>query len=170
VRSFGLRATLSNCANNYGPRQHVEKFLPRQITNVLIGRRPRIYGSGRNVRDWIHVDDHNEALLRIVDDGRIGETYLIGADGELDNVTAVGMVLELMGEHADAFDLVEERSGHDLRYGIDSSKLRAELGWMPRHTDFESGLAETIDWYRRNEDWWRPVKDEVERRYEFVGQ
>lgn len=170
VRSFGLRATLSNCANNYGPRQHVEKFLPRQITNVLVGERPRLYGTGRNVRDWIHVDDHNEALLRIVDAGRIGETYLIGADGERDNLTVVGMILALMGEPADAFDLVGERAGHDLRYAIDATKLTTELGWTPRHTDFEAGLASTIDWYRRNEDWWRPVKDAVERRYALAGQ
>ena len=170
VRSFGVAATISNCSNNYGPYQHVEKFIPRQVTNLIDGVRPKLYGQGLNVRDWIHVDDHNAAVLLILDRGRIGETYLIGADGERDNVTVIRSILQLMGRPTDDFDHVVDRPGHDLRYAIDSSKLRAELGWQPRFSDFESGLADTIDWYRANEAWWRPQKAAVEARYAAQGQ
>ncbi|KAB7744823.1 dTDP-glucose 4,6-dehydratase [Nostocoides sp. F2B08] len=170
VRSFGVEATISNCSNNYGPRQHVEKFIPRQITNVLDGVRPRLYGAGLNVRDWIHVDDHNSAVWRILQDGRIGQTYLIGADGERSNKDVVETILTLMGEPADAYDHVTDRVGHDLRYAIDASLLRDELGWAPVYTDFTDGLAATIDWYRQNEAWWRPLKAETEARYAAKGQ
>ncbi len=169
-RSFGLRATLSNCSNNYGPYQHVEKFIPRQITNVLDGGRAKVYGQGRNVRDWIHVDDHNAAVLAIVERGEMGETYLIGADGERNNLQVVRAVLRLLGRDPDDFDQVTDRAGHDLRYAIDSSKLRAQLGWQPRFTDFESGLATTVDWYRANEAWWRPQKAATEAAYAAQGQ
>ncbi len=165
VRSFGVAATLSNCSNNYGPYQHVEKFIPRQITNVLTGARPKLYGTGSNVRDWIHVDDHNDAVWTIIDSGVLGETYLIGADGETDNRTVVETILEMLGEPIDAYDLVTDRPGHDMRYAIDSTRLRTELGWSPRFTDFRSGLAATIDWYRDNEAWWRPGKHGVESGY-----
>ncbi len=165
VRSFGIAATISNCSNNYGPRQHVEKFIPRQITEVLDGRRPRLYGDGRNVRDWIHVDDHNDAVWTIIDRGEPGETYLIGADGEVDNRTVVEEVLELMGRPRGDFEHVTDRPGHDRRYAIDASRLRRELGWEPRYRDFRSGLAATIEWYRANEAWWRPQKAAAEDRY-----
>jgi dTDP-glucose 4,6-dehydratase len=170
VRSFGVQATISNCSNNYGPYQHVEKFIPRQITNVIDGIRPKLYGAGLNVRDWIHVTDHNLAVLRILEAGRIGETYLIGADGELGNKTVIELILKLMGQPTDAYDHVNDRAGHDMRYAIDSSKLRTELGWAPIYGDFESGLAATIDWYRANEDWWRPVKQATEAKYAAAGQ
>lgn len=170
VRSFGVRATISNCSNNYGPRQHVEKFIPRQITNVLQGERPKLYGTGQNVRDWIHADDHSSAVLTILDRGHIGETYLVGADGEKNNIEVVELILTLMGQPKDAFDHVQDRPGHDLRYAIDSSKLRAELGWMPQFNDFEAGLAATIEWYRDNEAWWMPQKAETEAKYRSVGQ
>ncbi len=170
VRSFGVQATLSNCSNNYGPRQHVEKFIPRQITNVIDGIRPKLYGAGLNVRDWIHVDDHNAAVLRIIEAGRIGETYLIGADGEKDNKSVIELILGLMGQPADAYDHVIDRAGHDLRYAIDSTRLRTELGWQPQYRDFEAGLAATIDWYRANEGWWRPMKQATEAKYAAVGQ
>jgi dTDP-glucose 4,6-dehydratase len=170
VRSFGIHATLSNCSNNYGPYQHVEKFIPRQITNVLSGLRPKLYGAGENVRDWIHVDDHNAAVHLILERGRAGETYLIGADGEKNNREVLGLVLELTGQPADAFDSVTDRAGHDLRYAIDASKLRDELGWTPRYTDFRDGLAATVDWYRENEAWWRPLKGRVEAQYAAAGQ
>ena len=129
MRSFGVPATISNCSNNYGPYQHVEKFIPRQITNVLDGGRPKLYGAGRNVRDWIHADDHSAAVLLITERGRIGETYLIGADGEQNNQEVVETILELLGRPRDAYDHVTDRAGHDLRYAIDSTKLRTELGW-----------------------------------------
>ncbi|MCB0913398.1 MAG: dTDP-glucose 4,6-dehydratase [Propionibacteriaceae bacterium] len=170
VRSFGVRATISNCSNNYGPYQHVEKFIPRQITNVIDGIRPKLYGAGLNVRDWIHVTDHNLAVLRILEAGRIGETYLIGADGEKDNKSVIELILTLMGQPADAYDHVNDRPGHDMRYAIDSSKLRDELGWAPGYRDFESGLAATIEWYRANEAWWRPMKQATEARYAAAGQ
>ena len=170
VRSFGVQATISNCSNNYGPFQHVEKFIPRQITNVIDGERPKLYGAGLNVRDWIHVDDHNAAVLRIIEAGRIGETYLIGADGEESNKTVIETILRLMGHDVGDYVHVNDRPGHDLRYAIDSSKLRSELGWAPRYTSFEDGLAATIDWYRANEDWWRPMKAATEAKYERTGQ
>ncbi len=169
VRSFGVKATLSNCSNNYGPFQHVEKFIPRQITNVLTGVRPKLYGAGKNVRDWIHVEDHNSAVWRILESGEIGRTYLIGADGELDNLTVVRLILELMGKDADDFDHVSDRAGHDLRYAIDSSTLRDELGWEPRFTNFQQGLRATIDWYRDNRSWWAEGKNAVEARYREQG-
>ena len=165
VRSYNVAATLSNCSNNYGPYQHVEKFIPRQITNILTGRRPRLYGAGANVRDWIHVEDHNSAVWRILTDGEIGRTYLIGANGERDNLTVLRTILRLMDRADDDFDHVIDRAGHDLRYAIDPGPLREELGWTPRHTDFEEGLRATIAWYRDNESWWAPLKDAVEARY-----
>lgn len=169
-RSFGLRATISNCSNNYGPYQHIEKFIPRQITNILCGIRPKLYGSGKNVRDWIHTNDHSRAVWLILTEGKIGETYLIGADGEKDNVTVLEMILEAMGQPKDAYDLVKDRPGHDLRYAIDSTKLRTELGWKPEFTDFGTGLQHTIDWYTEHEDWWKAEKDAVEAKYAKNGQ
>jgi dTDP-glucose 4,6-dehydratase len=165
VRSYGLRATISNCSNNYGPWQHVEKFIPRQITEVLEGRRPRLYGDGRQVRDWIHVDDHSAALLAILDRGRIGETYLVGADGERSNGEVVRLMLRLMSRPDDDIDLVADRAGHDLRYAIEPGKLRRQLGWQPQHADFEAGLADTIDWYRSHRGWWAPHKQATEAAY-----
>ncbi|MFB4348242.1 dTDP-glucose 4,6-dehydratase [Microbacterium sp. CR_7] len=170
VRSFGVEATISNCSNNYGPYQHVEKFIPRQITNVLRGIRPKLYGAGENVRDWIHANDHSSAVLTILEKGRIGETYLIGADGERNNKEVVELILQEMGQPRDAYDHVTDRAGHDLRYAIDSTKLRTELGWSPQFADFESGLAATIAWYRDNESWWAPSKDRTEAFYASKGQ
>ena len=170
VRTYGVRATISNCSNNYGPRQHVEKFIPRQVTNVLGGVRPKLYGDGLNVRDWIHVDDHSSAVWAILTRGRIGETYLVGADGEKSNIDVLRAVLECMGEPADAFDRVRDRPGHDRRYAIDPSKLRRELGWRPEHADFAEGLAATVAWYRDNEAWWAPAKEAAEARYAAQGQ
>ena len=170
VRSFGLQATISNCSNNYGPYQHIEKFIPRQITNILSGIRPKLYGSGKNVRDWIHTNDHSRAVWKILTAGKIGETYLIGADGEKDNKEVLELILKMMGQPADAYDQVKDRPGHDLRYAIDATKLREELGWRPEFTDFESGLQHTIDWYTNHEDWWRAEKEAVEAKYAQNGQ
>jgi dTDP-glucose 4,6-dehydratase len=170
VRSFGIHATISNCSNNYGPYQHIEKFIPRQITNVLTGRRPKLYGRGANVRDWIHVEDHNSAVRRILEKGRIGQTYLIGAQGERDNLSVLRTLLKMMGRDPDDFDRVPDRAGHDLRYAIDPSLLCNELSWAPKHTDFEEGLRSTIDWYCANESWWRPLKDAAEARYAERGR
>jgi dTDP-glucose 4,6-dehydratase len=165
VRSFGLKATISNCSNNYGPYQHIEKFIPRQITNILAGIRPKLYGDGKNVRDWIHTEDHSSGVWTILTKGVIGETYLIGADGEKNNKEVLEEILTEMGQEATAYDRVTDRAGHDLRYAIDNTKLRTELGWAPKHTDFESGLKETIKWYTDNKDWWEAEKAAVEANY-----
>ena len=165
VRSFGINATLSNCSNNYGPYQHVEKFIPRQITNVLCGIVPKLYGSGHNVRDWIHASDHASAVQRIIESGQPGRTYLIGADGERNNLDVMKMILTLMDKEPNDFESVIDRPGHDLRYAIDAAPLRTELGWAPNYADFEAGLAQTIDWYRTHREWWEPVKAATEERY-----
>ena len=169
VRSFGVRATISNCSNNYGPWQHVEKFIPRQVTEVLAGRRPRVYGNGRQVRDWIHVDDHSSALLTILERGRIGETYLVGADGERTNLEVVRALLRLMGRPEDDLEMVADRAGHDQRYAIESGKLRLELGWQPRYGDLEAGLEQPLEWYRSHRDWWEPQKAATEAAYAAKG-
>ena len=169
-RTFGVRATISNCSNNYGPYQHVEKFIPRQITSILDGRRPKLYGDGRNVRDWIHTDDHSSAVWTILTKGVPGETYLIGADGERSNIDVLRAILTRMGRPADDFDWVRDRPGHDRRYAIDSTKLRRELGWEPERTDFSEGLDQTIAWYTENRAWWEPVKAATEARYKAQGQ
>jgi dTDP-glucose 4,6-dehydratase len=170
VRSFKVEATLSNCSNNYGPWQHVEKFIPRQITNILDGVRPKLYGDGLNVRDWLHVEDHCSAVLAVLESGRIGETYLIGADGEASNRKVVEALLVAMGRSADDYDLVTDRPGHDRRYAIDSSKLRSELGWQARYSDFDAGLSATVDWYREHESWWRKQKAAAEAKYAVLGR
>ena len=169
VRTFGVKATISNCSNNYGPRQHVEKFIPRQITNILCGLRPKLYGDGLNVRDWIHTEDHSSAVWEILTRGRIGETYLIGADGEKSNLEVLRAILKSMGKPEDDFDWVKDRPGHDRRYAIDSTKLRTELGWRPKHTDFSSGLKATIAWYARNAAWWHSAKEATETKYKKQG-
>jgi dTDP-glucose 4,6-dehydratase len=170
ARSFGVQATLSNCSNNYGPYQHVEKFIPRQITEVLEGRRPKLYGSGENVRDWIHTEDHSSAVLTILEKGKIGDTYMIGADGEKNNKEVVELILDTLGRDKNDYEHVNDRPGHDLRYAIDATKLRTELGWQPKYTDFVSGLADTVEWYKNNEDWWKPQKQETENKYKELGR
>ena len=169
-RTYGVEATISNCSNNYGPYQHIEKFIPRQITNILCGIRPKLYGDGRNVRDWIHTEDHSSAVWAILTQGRIGETYLIGADGERSNIDVLRAILAAMGKDADDFDWVKDRPGHDRRYAIDSTKLRRELGWSPKHTNFDEGLARTIQWYTDNPSWWQGAKEATEAKYRAQGQ
>jgi len=170
VRSFGVQATISNCSNNYGPYQHVEKVIPRQITNLLSGQKLRLYGSGENVRDWIHTEDHSAGILTILEKGKIGETYLVGADGERSNIEVFRLILELMGKDESWLEHVNDRPGHDLRYAIDATKLRDELGWRPQYTDFRAGLQATIDWYTQNQAWWQPQKAETEAKYKELGR
>jgi dTDP-glucose 4,6-dehydratase len=174
IRSFGIKATISNCSNNYGPYQHIEKFIPRQITNVLSGIKPKLYGTGEQVRDWIHVYDHNEAVHLILDKGKMGDTYIIGADNDhVNNKQVIEMILELMGKSKDDYEHVNDRPGHDMRYAMDSSKLRRELGWQPRFTDndgMHEGLKQTINWYDQHRDWWQAEKAEVEANYAKQGQ
>jgi dTDP-glucose 4,6-dehydratase len=168
-RTHGLKTTISNCSNNYGPYQHVEKFIPRQITNILAGIRPKLYGQGLAVRDWISVEDHCSAIWTILTRGRIGETYLVGANGEYNNIDVLRMILKLMGRDANDFDHVNDRPGGDKRYAIDATKLQTELSWEPKYTDFEEGLAATIDWYRAHESWWMPDKAGTEEKYRKQG-
>jgi dTDP-glucose 4,6-dehydratase len=170
IRTFKVQATISNCSNNYGPYQHVEKFIPRQITEVLEGRKPKLYGSGQNIRDWIHAEDHSSGVLAILENGKIGETFLIGADGEKSNKEVVELILEIMDKPKNDYEHVNDRPGHDLRYAIDSSKLRNELGWQPKYGDFREGLKQTIDWYKQNENWWKPQKVETEAKYTEIGR
>ena len=164
-KSFGIKATISNCSNNYGPYQHIEKFIPRQITNILSGIKPKLYGNGKNVRDWIHTNDHSSAVWTILNDGKIGETYLIGANGEKNNKEVLELILKEMHMPNDFYDHVTDRAGHDLRYAIDSTKLYKELNWKPKYTNFEEGLRQTIQWYIDNQEWWEHEKDEVEAKY-----
>jgi dTDP-glucose 4,6-dehydratase len=170
VRSFGVQATISNCSNNYGPYQHVEKFIPRQITNILLGQKPKLYGTGENIRDWIHAQDHSSAVLAILEKGKIGETYMIGANGEKTNKQVLELLLELMGKDSQDYEHVNDRPGHDLRYAIDASKITHELNWQPKFTDFKEGLTNTVEWYKQNEAWWKPQKEETETKYKELGR
>jgi dTDP-glucose 4,6-dehydratase len=170
IRTFNIAATISNCSNNYGPYQHVEKFIPRQITNILSDQKPKLYGTGENIRDWIHAEDHSSAILAVLEKGKEGETYLIGSDGEKTNREVLELTLELMGKNPGDYEHVDDRPGHDLRYAIDWTKLRTELGWQPKYTDFKQGLAETIKWYQANEGWWQAQKAETETKYKEMGR
>ena len=174
IRSFGIKATISNCSNNYGPYQHIEKFIPRQITNILSDIKPKLYGTGEQVRDWIHVDDHNSAVHLIIDKGTLGDTYIIGADNDhVNNKAVIEMICELMGKPRDWYEHVNDRPGHDMRYAMNSTKLREELGWQPEYTDqngMQDGLNQTIEWYDQNREWWQADKRSVEDIYAKQGQ
>jgi dTDP-glucose 4,6-dehydratase len=147
VRSFGLKATISNCSNNFGPYQHEEKLIPRMIGLINSGAKPELYGNGANVRDWIHVDDHNDGVWTVIDKGVIGQTYLLGADNQRSNLQVVQALLDVMGKPKDWIEFISDRPGHDLRYAIDASVTEAELGWKPKHGNFEEKLAETVGFY-----------------------
>jgi dTDP-glucose 4,6-dehydratase len=147
VRSFGLRATVSNCSNNFGPYQHEEKLIPRMIGLINSGAKPELYGNGTNVRDWIHVDDHNDGVWAVIEKGVIGQTYLLGADNQRSNLQVVQALLEIMGKPKDWIEFIGDRPGHDLRYAIDASATESELGWKPKHGNFEEKLAETVGFY-----------------------
>jgi dTDP-glucose 4,6-dehydratase len=142
-----LKATISNCSNNFGPYQHEEKLIPRMISLIAAGKKPELYGNGANVRDWIHVDDHNDGVWAILEGGQIGRTYLLGADNQRSNLQVVKALLKIMGKPEDFIEFIADRPGHDLRYAIDASATEAELGWKPKHGNFEEKLAETVDWY-----------------------
>ena len=141
IRTYGLQATISNCCNNYGPYQHPEKFIPHSIACVRCGERPKLYGDGLNVRDWIHVDDHARAVWLILTKGKIGETYLVGANCERSNLEVLKLILKVMGKDEDFIDWVKDRPGHDRRYAIDAGKLRRELGWAPIHGDLAAEIS-----------------------------
>ncbi len=155
--TFGLPITISNCSNNYGPYQFPEKLIPLFVTNLIDGKKVPVYGEGLNVRDWIHVWDHNEAVDLILHKGKIGETYCIGGDAEMQNIKITKLLLNEFGLGDEMIENVPDRKGHDFRYAIDFTKIKNDLGWNPKRT-FEEGLKETIRWYKENESWWRPLK------------
>ena len=156
-KTFGQDVVVTRCSNNYGPYQFPEKLIPFMILQALANRALPLYGDGLNVRDWIHVEDHCAAVFDVLMQGRAGEIYNVGADNERRNLDLVRSILSHLGKSEDLIQFVPDRPGHDRRYAIDSTKLRTELGWKPLH-DFEKGLAQTIEWYRQNESWWREVR------------
>ena len=164
-RTYGLPVVITNCANNYGPFQFPEKLIPTVVVRALEGKTIPVYGDGRQVRDWLHVDDHAEALLTVLDRGRLGETYCIGGDSTRRNIEIVRMLCEALDRyapantpHAEKITFVTDRPGHDFRYAIDASKIRDELGWTPR-TPVPQGLEETVRWYVENQAWWQAIRD-----------
>ncbi len=158
--TYSLPVTISNCSNNYGPYQFPEKLIPLFITNLIEGKKVPVYGKGQNIRDWIHVDDHNEGVDLILHKGKIGETYCLGGNAEIKNLDIIKMILREFGKGSEMMEFVVDRKGHDFRYAIDFTKIKKELGWYPVHT-FEEGLKETIVWYKKNKNWWQPLKDRI---------
>ena len=156
--TYGLPVTISNCSNNYGPYQFPEKLIPLFITNLIEGKKIPVYGEGKNIRDWIHVDDHNRGIEKIIELGKIGETYCLGGDTEKTNLEITENILELMGAGFESVEKVPDRLGHDLRYAVDFSKASRELNWQPI-INFATGLKETVDWYKNNPEWWKKIKN-----------
>ena len=159
VQTFGIDAVITRCSNNFGPYQYPEKLIPRFITNVLRGKRVPVYGNGRNIRDWLHVDDHCRGIGIALQEGRRGEIYNIGGGTEIDNITLTMMILETMGVGEEWVEYVADRPGHDLRYSVDWSKAQSQLGYSP-NLKLADELPRLVDWYRDNEDWWRPLVSE----------
>jgi dTDP-glucose 4,6-dehydratase len=152
-----LPITISNCSNNYGPYQYPEKLIPLFITNLIEGKKVPVYGTGKNIRDWIHVDDHNRGVDFIIKKGKIGETYCLGGNNEKTNLEITHSILKLMGQGEEAIEYVADRLGHDLRYAIDFTKAKNDLGWETQ-IDFQEGLKQTVEWYKNNEAWWKKLK------------
>ena len=155
--TYGLPITISNCSNNYGPYQYPEKLIPLFVTNLMAGKKIPVYGEGNNIRDWIHVDDHNRGVDMIIKKGKIGETYCLGGNSEKTNLEITKLILSLMGKGEEMIEHVADRLGHDLRYAIDFSKAKTELAWEPL-TSFEEGLRKTVEWYKNNKSWWEKLK------------
>jgi dTDP-glucose 4,6-dehydratase len=160
-RTYSVPVTISCCSNNYGPRQNIEKFIPRQITRILSGKKPELYGDGLNIRDWIHVEDHCSAIWSILVKGIVGETYLVTANCEVPNIDIVRTILRIMGKDEGDFVFVEDRPGHDFRYASDATKLRCATNWSPSHTDFIMALEKTILWYEENTQWWHNPSNRI---------
>ena len=158
-KTYGLRAFITRCTNNFGPHQFPEKLIPKTIIRTHLGLRIPVYGSGQQVRDWIHVRDHCEALDLVLTEGRPGEIYNIAGGNQVTNVQLVEKILQVMGKPTSLIEHVENRPGHDFRYSLDATKIMGELGWKPKRT-FEQALKETVEWYLQNEEWWRPLIDE----------
>jgi dTDP-glucose 4,6-dehydratase len=147
--TYGLPVKLTNCSNNYGPRQNVEKLIPKTITNILKGNKIPVYGKGENIRDWIYVEDHCEAIYEVFSKGKVGEKYNIGGECEVKNIDLVKTLLILLNASEDLIEYVKDRPGHDLRYSIDNAKIKKEINWSPKYT-FEEGLKKTIEWYKND--------------------
>ncbi len=156
-RTFGLDVRVTRCSNNYGPHQYPEKVIPLFVTNLIDNKTVPLYGSGLNVRDWLHVDDHCRGIYAVLMKGRSGEIYNIGGGQELTNKELTLIILDQMGKNASSIEYVQDRLGHDLRYSVNINKISKELGYQPQ-IKFEDGIRETIEWYKKNEDWWRPLK------------
>jgi len=156
--TFDLPVVVTRCSNNFGPYQYPEKVIPLFVTNLIDGQKVPLYGDGLNVRDWVHVIDHCEAVLAVLERGVVGEVYNIGGDNEQSNINLTHTILDLLGCGQDMIQPVEDRLGHDRRYAIDSTKIQSELGWRPTRSAWPEALAQTLDWYRSNESWWRPLK------------
>ncbi len=159
--TFGMEVVVSRCSNNFGPYQYPEKVIPLFVTNLIDGLKVPLYGDGLNIRDWLHVIDHCEALLAVLERGRPGEVYNIGGNNERSNIELTKTILQEMDNGEEMIQPVEDRLGHDRRYAIDASKIKAELGWEPTRSAWPGALAQTIDWYKTHEDWWRPLKDRL---------
>lgn len=159
VRTYGLHAMITRCTNNYGPYQFPEKLIPKTIIRASMNLKIPIYGTGKNVRDWIYVLDHCEAIDLVMQKGEKGEVYNISSGEEKTNLEVVTEILKIVGKDESLIEFVEDRPGHDLRYSLDSSKIREELGWKPKHS-FKEGIRETVNWYLENEWWWKPLADE----------
>ena len=156
--TYDLPVTITRCSNNFGPYQHPEKVIPLFVTNLLEGRKVPLYGDGLNVRDWLHVHDHCEALLRVLEDGGAAAVYNIGGDNEQSNLQLTRMILKTLGFGDEMIEPVADRPGHDRRYAIDATRIRNDLGWVPTRSRWPQALVDTIEWYRRHESWWRPLK------------
>lgn len=156
--TYGMNVNITRCSNNYGPYHFPEKLIPLMITNAMDGKNLPVYGDGKNIRDWLHVKDHCQAIDLVLRKGRSGEVYNVGGHNERTNNEIVDLIIEKLGVSKDLKVYVDDRLGHDRRYAIDPTKLEAELGWKPQYT-FDSGILETINWYQENEDWWRPLKE-----------
>lgn len=163
-RTYGLPVTISRCSNNYGPYHFPEKLIPLMITNALENKQLPVYGKGENVRDWLYVEDHCEAIDLIVRKGRVGEVYNIGGHNERTNLSVVKEILSILGKDESLIEYVVDRPGHDLRYAIDPTKISNELGWLPK-TSFEEGIKKTIQWYLYNKEWWQHI---LERTYKNI--
>ncbi|NTV55244.1 MAG: dTDP-glucose 4,6-dehydratase [Candidatus Moranbacteria bacterium] len=162
--TYGLPVTISNCSNNYGPYHFPEKLIPLSITNLLEGKNVPVYGDGKQVRDWLHVEDHCRAIDLVLRKGGIGETYCVGGNGERENIDIVRTLLDILGQSEDRIEYVKDRPGHDRRYAIDFSKIRNELGWEPSVT-LDEGLRQTVEWFKAHEEWWKDVKSGAYREY-----
>ena len=168
--TYGLPITITNCSNNFGPYQDPEKFIPRAITNLIEGNEVPLYGDGKYVRDWLFVEDHVRAIETVLEKGKVGETYLVGGLTEdINHLEVAKKLLKIFGKDETSIKFVKDRLGHDRRYAVDWGKIHKELGWKPLY-GFDEWLAKTVDWYKANEWWWRPLKDKAEALYEKTGQ